>query len=140
MSDYRGWLPKASPETAPFWDGCHEGKLMMPRCNHCSAWIWYPRPFCTACERWDIAWQQASGKGTLYTFTIVHRASKGWESRAPYVLAMADLAEGPRLTAILDMAGAAPQPETIRIGAPVTVGFERVTDTISFPVFRSATA
>jgi hypothetical protein len=111
---------------------------MMPCCRDCQSWIWYPRPFCPACASWNIEWREASGRGTLYTFTIVHKASKGWEDRAPYVLAMADLEEGPRLTAILDMAGEKPTPETLRIGAALTVGFERVTDTISFPVFREA--
>lgn len=132
--DYKGWLPKATPETAPFWEGCRAGKLMIPRCRDCRAWIWYPRPFCTACESWNIEWAEASRRATLYTFTVVHRPSKGWEDRAPYVLAMADLEEGPRLTAILE--GAGPDPQSIPIGATLSVDFTAVTDSISFPVFH----
>ena len=140
MSDYRGWLPKATPETAPFWEGCNAGRLMMPRCKDCRSWIWYPRPFCPACQSWNIEWLQASGRGTLYTFTIVHKPSRGWEDRAPYVLAMADLTEGPRLTAILDMQGEKPQPEAMRIGGDIIVGFEKMTEAVSFPVIRMGMA
>lgn len=135
-SEYRGWLPKATPETAPFWDGCRAGKLMIPRCRDCRAWIWYPRPFCPACQSWNIEWAQASRRATLYSFTIVHRPSKGWEDRAPYVLAMADLEEGPRLTAILELDGVSPDPASIPIGAPLSVDFTPVTEAISFPVFH----
>ena len=138
MSTYRGWLPKASAETAPFWQGCSLGRLMLPRCEKCTAWIWYPRPFCPECESWAINWQQASGKATLYSFTVVHAPSKGWEDRAPYIVAMADLEEGPRLTATLDLGRPVPDPDQIVLGIPLKVEFERVTDEIAFPVFRSA--
>ena len=62
---YQGFLPKATPETAPFWSGCREGRLVMPRCKACNTWIWYPRPFCVACEAWDIEWQAAAKGRTL---------------------------------------------------------------------------
>jgi uncharacterized OB-fold protein len=111
---------------------------MLPKCRACEKWIWYPRPFCPACEAWDVEWRQASGRGTLYSYSIVHRAMKGWEARAPYVLAMVDLDEGPRLTATLAIA--APTPENVRIGMRVRVGFEKLSDALTLPVFTPETA
>ena len=132
---YQGFLPKATPETEPFWSGCREGRLVMPRCKSCGQWIWYPRPFCSACESWDIEWQGAEKGGTLYSFSIVHRPAKGWEARAPYVLAMVDLDAGPRLTATLDM-GVTPTPENVRVGMRVRLDFDAVTPEVTLPLFR----
>ncbi len=132
---YQGFLPQATPETAPFWKGCREGRLLMPRCKTCNSWIWYPRPFCIACESWDIEWQEADKGGTLYSFSIIHRPAKGWETRSPYVLAMVDLDAGPRLTATLDI-GTMPTPENVRVGMRVKLDFDAVTPEVSLPLFR----
>jgi hypothetical protein len=137
-SAWGGFVPQATPETAPYWAGCKASRLVLPRCRACGLWIWYPRPFCPACEAWDVEWRESPGRGTLYSFTIVHRPMKGWEARAPYVLAMVDLDEGPRLTATLAIGR--PSPENVRVGMRVKVGFEKLSDALTLPVFRPETA
>lgn len=129
-----GFLPKATAETAPFWEGLRAGRLMLPRCASCRAWIWYPRPFCPACEAWTVEWVESPGRGALYSFTIVHRPMKGWEERAPYVLAMVDLDEGPRLTATMKTT-VPPTPATVRVGMRLRIGFDAVTESVTLPVF-----
>ena len=67
MADYKGPLPQKTPETAPFFDGLNEHKLMIQRCKACGPYF-YPRPFCPSCFSWDVEWFEASGKGKLYSF------------------------------------------------------------------------
>jgi len=136
---YTGYVPKPTPETAPFWQGCRDGKLVMPRCKSCGSWIWFPRPFCPACESWDIEWQGAATGGAVHSFTIVHRPAPGWEARAPYVLAVVEMDAGPRISAVLDM-GVAPTPENVRVGMRVRMDFEVMTPEVTFPMFHPEAA
>jgi hypothetical protein len=79
-----------------------------------------------------------SGRGTLETFTVVHRGQKGFPLGSPYVIAIVELAEGPRL--MTNLVGIEPDPAKIRIGMPVEVVFEDVTADVSLPRFRPASA
>lgn len=132
---YAGALPVPTPETQPFWDGALAESLVLPRCNACGGWTYYPRPFCMHCFSKDVAWRQASGRGTLYSFAINHAKAKGFE--APFVIAVVTLEEGPRMLTNLETDGP-PDPARIPLDAPVEVAFRHVSETIKLPWFRLA--
>ena len=69
-------------ETKAFWDATAEGKLLLPRCNACQTVIWYPRPFCPECSSSDISWFEASGNGTIYSYTINRRGQGDYRDLA----------------------------------------------------------
>jgi uncharacterized OB-fold protein len=128
-------LPAPAPEVAAelrdFWAATGEGRLLLPRCTACGEAFWYPRPICPRCHSTDIEWEEASGAGTVYTFSIVRRGM-GVYADAPYVLAYVDLAEGPRvMTNIVDC-----DVEAVEIGQPVELVFHRTADGNALPRFR----
>lgn len=89
-------LGAADPTTEPFWQACAEGRLMVQRCTACRAHQFYPRPFCLACEATTLEWVDTKGEGTIYSLTTV-RIPVSEELPPPYLLALVDLDEGPRL-------------------------------------------
>jgi uncharacterized protein len=91
--------PIVTPETEPYWAGAHDNVLRLLRCRRCDAVIWYPRSFCPECSSVDVVWFDASGLGTIYSFTIVRRQDSRFEAHEPYLLAYVDLEEGPRMLA-----------------------------------------
>ncbi|KIF66831.1 hypothetical protein HY68_33740 [Streptomyces sp. AcH 505] len=127
------FVPVPTPETRTYWDKAAEGELWLPRCGPCAEFFFYPRAFCPACGSDDVSWARVSGRGTVESFVINHRAAPGYEGDVPYAIAFVKLAEGPRLTAnILDV----PQtPEHIKVGLPVEVTFEQRGD-FTLPQFR----
>jgi uncharacterized protein len=128
-------LPQPTPETLPFWQGAREGLLRLPRCKACARFHFYPRPFCPHCGSRDLAWQDASGRGRIYTFTVNHRpASEAFKAFVPYAVAVVELAEGPRLIGrIVESPLSA-----VKIGAAVVARFEAVTEEISLIHFSIA--
>ena len=126
--------PVRTVETEPFWAGCAEGRLVLPRCDRCRHWIWYPRTFCPACAGTDVSWTEVSGDATVYSCTVVRRGTGPYRDHAPYVLAYVELAEGPRvMTNIVDV-----DPESVRIGQPVRVVFDPAGDADALPRFAPA--
>jgi uncharacterized OB-fold protein len=86
-----------NPETKPFWDGCAAGKLLLPKCSACGKSHWYPRGLCPHCFSDKLEWVAASGKGKIYTVSVMERAE------VPYAIAYVTLAEGPSMmTNIID--------------------------------------
>ena len=128
-------LPTPDDSTQPWWDACREGKLLIKRCAACSRAHFYPRPFCPHCWSEDVAWEQASGRATLYTWSVVHTNDlPPFPLKVPYVAAVVDLAEGPRMqTNVVDCAF-----DDLRVGMELTVDFRAETDEITLPVFRPA--
>ncbi|MBI2207241.1 MAG: Zn-ribbon domain-containing OB-fold protein [Candidatus Rokubacteria bacterium] len=93
-------LPAVTPETAPYWDGARDGKLLLQRCLACRAVRFYPRRTCPACWSPDVEWIEASGRGRIASFTVIHRPpAPAFAGRVPYVVALIDLDEGPRMMA-----------------------------------------
>ncbi|MFD5397571.1 Zn-ribbon domain-containing OB-fold protein [Streptomyces sp. NPDC127097] len=118
-------LPEVDDFTRPYWDAAAEGRLLLRRCRAegCGAAHHYPREFCPYCWSEDVDWEPATGRATLYTWSVVHRNDlPPFGDRVPYVAAVVDLAEGPRMmTEITDC----PEPE-LRIGMPLVVHFRGV--------------
>ncbi len=110
----------ATVETQDFWDATAEGRFLLRRCNTCEAVIWYPRSHCPICMSTDVSWIDAAGTGVVYSFSITRAASGTWKGALPYVLALVELDEGPRiLTNIVGI-----DVDDVRIGMAVKVVFE----------------
>jgi uncharacterized protein len=126
-------LPAVTALTRPFWDAAAEGRLLLPRCRACGQHFFRPEVACTHCFATDWSWQPASGHGTLYTWTAVHRApAPGFA--VPLVLAVVELAEGPAMMS--NLVGCAEA--DIRIGMALRVRFEQVAAGVHLPRFVAA--
>ena len=133
MADYAGPVPTPTPETRPFWEAARRHELTLPRCRACTKLHYYPRALCPHCGAADLEWTRCSGRGTLRTFTVVHRGQKNFPLGTPYVLAVVQLEEGPRM-----MTNVVGDPATLRFDMPVEVTWADVTDTVTLPHFRPA--
>lgn len=134
MSGRRGIpLPRPTPLSEPHWSGCREGRLRVQRCRECGSHVFIPQPVCTHCLADALEWVDSSGRGTLYSFTTVHRPPRP-EFEVPYVVAIVELEEGfHMLSNLVDC-----PPEQLRIGLPVEVEFRPVSEEIHLPLFRPA--
>jgi uncharacterized protein len=143
MSDDRARkpLPQINAVTRPFWDAAALGRLRMQCCRDCGAFTWPPRPACSECGSTELAWTELSGRGSVYSFTVIRQvvggaAAKAFEPDIPYVVAWIDLAEGPRLVSnVIDC-----PIEQVTIGMAVEVLFEQASEDIWLPKFRPLTA
>ncbi len=127
-----------TPEAMPYWEGLREGKLMLPKCDDCAKTFFFPRISCPHCHSRNVGWMQASGKGTLYSFQIAHRAlNPNFKIPPPYILAMVELEEGPRLMSNLINIEA--DPAIVKIGMAVEVVYEKQNDEVTIPLFQPAT-
>lgn len=116
--------------TAPFWEAAVRGELAIQRCGVCGAHQFYPRPFCLACDSTELMWVTAAGTGTVYSMTTV-RMQVSPELAPPYVVAIVQLDEGPRvMTNIVD--------GVCGIGDRVQVAWRDRVDAPPLPVFRPA--
>jgi hypothetical protein len=132
-------LPVGDLETAPYWDAAREGKLLIKECRACGRAFFYPRTYCPKCWSPDTVWKEASGRGSVYTFTVVYQNDlPPFRDRLPYVVAIIELEEGVRLTSNVEGV----DPGEVRCGMPVAVAFREEPrsedDVVSIPVFRPA--
>jgi uncharacterized OB-fold protein len=130
-------LPAPDAATGPYWAAAREQRLVMPRCKDCGRFHFYPRTLCPHCSSARLEWTQCSGEAVVYSFTVIHRApSPAFAARVPYVVATVKLAEGPHL--MTNITGCAP--DAVRIGMPVRVAFQKLSEEITLPVFEPAPA
>ena len=125
-------VPAIDPGSAPYWAALEQHRLILKRCKACGKAHFYPRELCPYCFSDDLAWIEASGLGAIYSFTVCHRpAGPAFAADVPYVVALVELAEGPRMmTRILG------DPAAIAIGRAVMVRFEQQTETLILPFFE----
>ena len=129
-------IPKASPETAPYWEAASRGELCIQLCNGCDKFYFYPRPACPECGSRDVEWVKVSGRARLHTYLINHLPARGFEERGPYAIAVVELHEGPRLMS--NIVGIANTPEELVLDMELRVDFEQLGE-MSLPVFRPVT-
>lgn len=112
--------PTPTPVSQPFWDAAAGGSLRLQHCRRCAAVVFYPRNRCPRCWASSLTWRTASGTGTVASYTVVHRPGHpAFAPDAPYVVALVDLAEGPRmLSAVVGC-----EPDEVAVGMPVRVRF-----------------
>jgi len=134
-SEYLKPIPGPDEESAPFFEGARQHKLMLMRCNNCKSYRMPSRDRCDVCWSTDTSWAQASGKGTVYTFGITHQVyHPGFKDAVPYNVAVIELEEGPRMTT--NIVGCSN--DKIRVGMAVEVTFEDINDEVSLPKFWPA--
>jgi uncharacterized protein len=120
--------PPVHPETKPFWDAAAQGTLLVKRCTVCGEAHHYPRPSCPFCGSERTEWQEVSGRGTIYSYSVFRRAP------IPYAIAYVTLAEGPTMmTNIVDC-----DLDAIRIGQAVRVAFKPTEGGPPVPMFTPA--
>jgi uncharacterized OB-fold protein len=126
-------VPAPDLETAPFWEAAARREFKLQKCKGCGAIQFPPKPRCTTCLTDELAWVALSGRGTVYSFCVMHMSLiPGFTP--PYVIALVALEEQPdvRLNAnILDC-----PIEAVHIGMPVEVTYEERTPTVIMPQFR----
>jgi hypothetical protein len=124
-------LPRPTQLSRPHWDGCKAGVLRVQRCRDCGCFVFIPQPICTRCQAAALEWVESTGRGVVYSYTVVHRPPRP-AFAAPYVVAIVELEEGwHMLTNLVDVA-----PEAATIGMPVEVAFRAMSDEITLPYFR----
>ncbi len=126
-------VPVPDDISAPFFDGARAGHLMLQHCSACGKWSFPVRERCPHCLGAKLGWRAASGRGTLYTFAIMHQVmNPGFAAEVPYNVSQIDLAEGVRMVAnVIGIAN-----DQLRIGMELQAVFEDVGMGVSIPKFR----
>ena len=130
---HRKALPRITPDTAPFWNGLREHKLLLPYCRECSAPHLPPGPVCPVCFSGSLDWRQASGRGRVASWTVVHKAwFPAFAADVPYNVVQVELIEGPRLTSCITGLG----DQMLAVGMQVVIDFGEEREGITLPRFR----
>lgn len=126
-------LPIPDIVSEEWWKACKKHELLLQKCSGCGALRFPPRPMCSKCQSTKMGWIKASGKGKVYTYTIVVQPTHPYfATKVPYDIVLVELAEGPR---ILGNMVNCPHSE-IKVGMPVKVVFEDVSQDIALPMFK----
>jgi uncharacterized OB-fold protein len=126
--------PAASPVSAPFWDATKERRLLVQWCLDCDKSVFYPREICPGCFGRNLEWREASGKGTLYSFTVNHLSPSPTGDEGPFAIALVELAEGPRM-----MTNVVGLPvEELKVGLELQVTWDALADGRHYPMFEPA--
>ena len=137
MAKYRrgsGPLPVPTPVTQPFWQATREHRLLLQKCANGHV-FYYARTRCPECLSNELEWVDASGRGTLYSYTVARRPqSEAFAEDCPYVIAAITLQEGPRMTSLLVECDA----DNVQalVDGPVEVVWEDVSEGLAMPYFR----
>jgi uncharacterized OB-fold protein len=128
-------IPEPDEASQPFFEAALREELVLPRCTDCGFFLSLGSRLCANCLSESIEWASVSGRGTLFTFGIMHQKyHPGFASDIPYNVAIVELEEGPRLQSnIVGIAN-----EELRVGMPVVVTFERLSEDVALPKFRPA--
>ena len=136
---YRQPLPVVHPDNAEYWGALKNHELRLQRCQDCQTLRFPVSPVCHRCLSYKADWELLSGKGTLASWIVVEQATgnRAWQEVVPYVVALVNLAEGPRLTTnIVGLDHA--QFDTLKYGMPLEIVFDDVTPEITLAKFRPA--
>ena len=128
-------LPQISVEMAPFFEAARRQQLVVQRCRGCGTLRFPARDRCSACLSREAEWVPVSGKGTVFSFAVMHQVyHPGFAAEVPYAVVLVALDEGPRM--ISNVVGV--PPSEIRVGMPLEVVFEAVSPEVTLPKFRVA--
>jgi len=137
VTEYKKPLPNPlhTETSLPFWEAAKRHELLMPRCRKCERLFFYPREACPVCLSPDIGWEKLSGRGRLYSYTVIHQpVFPAFQEDVPYIYAMIQLDEGPRMISNLVNCPA----EEAKIGMPVVAVFDDVTPEVTLVKFQPA--
>ncbi|MCG2635123.1 MAG: Zn-ribbon domain-containing OB-fold protein [Gammaproteobacteria bacterium] len=115
--------PLVTSDSRRFWEGCQQNELLFQHCMDCNVAQFYPRTHCANCQSDNLEWQRSSGRGEVYSFSVVERpTTSAFKADVPYVIALVDMAEGYRMMMNLRHC----PPDAAHIGMAVKVFFEPV--------------
>ena len=127
-------MPLPDEESKAYFEAAAKGVLMLKQCEDCQAYLQPDAKFCSQCLGEKLDWAEASGKGTLFTFGIVHQKIPGFENDTPYNVSVIQLPEGPRMTCnVIECAN-----EDLKLGMPLQVLFKDAGNGTPIPKFRPA--
>ncbi|CAM3693332.1 Zn-ribbon domain-containing OB-fold protein [Polaromonas hydrogenivorans] len=130
-------LPVANADSLPYWNAARERRLVIRKCKECGELHFMPRHLCPACWSDQLEWVDVKGTGTVHSFSVIRRASDpAFAHLVPYVTALIDLDEGPRM--MTNVLG--DDALSVRIGDRVTLTFEDRGDGALLPQFVRASA
>ncbi len=125
--------PPVDAWSKPYWTAAQEHRLILQFCPDCQHHVFYPRLYCPHCDGERLAWVEASGRGVVYTFTVVrNNAPSAFSADLPFVIAVVRLAEGVQM--MTNIVGC--DPAEVYMEMPVEVVFEKLNEAITLPKFR----
>ena len=129
--------PAVTDLTRGFWEAAKAGRLAIQRCGECGYYNHPPRALCDRCQSSRLAFADVSGSGVVWSYTVMHQKSvAGFEDSVPYLTALVELDEQPMLLLTTNLPGVSA--DDVRIGEPVKVTFQPLTDDIALPQFEGA--
>ena len=127
-------LPAVNELTQGFWDAAREGRLRIQRCQSCGYYNHPPRALCDRCLSSGLHFEDVSGRGSVWSYTVMHQKSvAGFEESVPYLTALVELEEQELLLLVTNLPGIAPA--EVRIGQRVRLTFEQMQDGTALPQF-----
>jgi uncharacterized OB-fold protein len=135
MTDYKKPIPAMTPALAPFLEGAKRHELVIQKCAACGTYRFPPRDLCSNCLSTQSTWEKVSGRGEIFSYSVMHQVyHPGFATEVPYAVVLVQLQEGPRITSnLVDV-----PPGAVRIGMPVKVVFEELSDEVTLPKFAPA--
>jgi hypothetical protein len=128
-------LPEPTEVSRPFWDAARDHRLLIQRSKKTGQHVFYPRAVSPFGPDDELEWVEASGRGSVYSYTIARRPTgPQWAGDVPYAIAIVELEEGVHMTANIVEC----DPDSLRVGMPVEVTFQDVTPEVALPQFRPA--
>lgn len=128
-------LPHIDEMSRPYWEGAKRHELLLQKCQECGYYRYPPGETCPSCLSDKLEWVKVSGRGSVYTWTVFHQAyHPAYKDDIPYAVVVVELEEGPRM--ITNLVNC--RIEDIKMGMPVEVVFDDVTEEVSLPKFRPA--
>lgn len=126
-------LPAPVGLAAEWYAHLARGELRFQRCTGCGRWRHPPRHLCAACGADEWEWTKALGTGTLFSWTVTHRATHpAFADAVPYPIVVVELDE--RVRIVSGLRGLAP--DQLRLGLPLRAEIDRVDDAIGLVYFR----
>jgi len=133
MAEEAKLIPQVTRELKPFFDAARNHQLVVQKCDKCGELRFPAAPLCLKCDSDKCSWTPVSGRGQVFSFTIMHRAYH-LAFKAPYALAVIQLNEGVKMTS--NVIGI--EPSKVKCGMPVEVVWDQLSDEVTLPRFRPA--
>ncbi len=128
-------IPVVTPDMRPFYEAAQRHELRVQRCCGCGALRFPARAICSDCLSADVEWVPVSGRGEIFSFNVMHQVyHPGFAAEVPYAVVLVKLTEGPKM--LSNVVGI--DAHAVRIGMPVRVVFEALSDEVTLPKFAPA--
>ncbi|MCB2047464.1 MAG: OB-fold domain-containing protein [Novosphingobium sp.] len=130
--------PRPFPDdaSADYWRAANEGRLAIQRCRQCRHWNHAPSMNCPACGSVDLAFEDVSGEAKLFSWTEIHHSpGPAFADKLPLLVGIVELVEQPHLLLVANLPGS--RAEDLRLGMPLQVEFERISEDCALPQFRA---